>query len=56
MDGFCLHARPIHLMRKTQTDDIEYMLRAAGQVLISIAQRSVQRKSVYGYKGLLSSD
>ena len=51
----CMHARYIS-SRKTQTDDIEYMLRAAGQVLISIAQRSVQRKSVYGYKGLLSSD
>ena len=51
----CMHARYI-LWRKTQTDDIEYMLRAAGQVLISIAQRSVQRKSVYDYKGLLSSD
>ena len=51
----CMHARYI-LWRKTQTDDIEYMLQAAGQVLISIAQRSVQRKSVYDYKGLLSSD
>ena len=43
----CMHARYIS-SRKTQTDDIEYMLRAAGQVLISIAQRSVQRKRVYG--------
>ena len=43
----CMHARYI-LWRKTQTDDIEYMLQAAGQVLISIAQRSVQRKGVYG--------
>lgn len=51
----CMHDRYIS-SRKTQTDDIEYMLRAAGQVLISIAQRSVQRKSVYDYKGLLSSD
>ena len=43
----CMHARYI-LWSKTQTDDIEYMLQAAGQVLISIAQRSVQRKGVYG--------
>ena len=43
----CMHARYI-LWRKTQTDDIEYMLQAAGQVLISIAQRSVQRKGGYG--------
>ena len=43
----CMHARYI-LWRKTQTDDIEYMLRGAGEDVRSIGRRSVQRKGVYG--------